>query len=140
MKTCPKTGSAHPRESMKHWIGITADDIPQGWMDDMVKRLFEILNRDMIRLEGDQRSQSDKKGPDGKPPPLELEKAAKKARALSNMQRTLEKLTDMEMRRAQERKAEVTVSDEDALSELERRIDQLADEADASEDSQGTVS
>jgi hypothetical protein len=140
MKTCPKTGSVHPRESIKHWIGVTAEDIPQGWMDDMVKRLFEILNRDMIRLEKSQLAESDKKGPDDKPPELDLEKAAKKARALSNMQHTLEKLTDMEMRRAEERKAEVTVSDEDALSELERRIDQLADEADASEDSKGTVS
>jgi len=125
MKTCPETDSAHPRESYKHWIGVSAEDIPQGWMDDMVKRLFEILNRDMIRLEGAQIAESDTKEPGGTVSHSALEQVAKKERLLAQMQRSLERLTEMELKRVRTRKPKKARSDDEARRELKRRIDQI---------------
>ena len=52
MTTDPQDGGrVYARERPEHWIGLTAEDIPHGWIDDMVKRLFEELNRQMLRLE-----------------------------------------------------------------------------------------
>jgi len=124
MKTSDSSG-AFARTNAKHWDGVEADDIPPGWMDDMVRRLFDILNRDMIRLEQAQICESDKKGPDGKPPPLDFEKTQKHTRLLHQMQSSLERLREMEDRNAKKRKPKVKMSDEQALQELERRIDQL---------------
>jgi hypothetical protein len=123
MKTSPPNGSAFPRENPKHWIGVTAEDIPQGWMDDMVKRLFTVLNRQLIRIESAQLAESDH---DGRPPPLDPQNSAAQARTLASMQRTLERLTTMETRRIRARETKVTASDDDAYEELERRFDQLA--------------
>ena len=39
------------RESWRAWIGRDAEDVPAGWMDDMVKRLLEQQNRRLIKLE-----------------------------------------------------------------------------------------
>ena len=129
MKTSPENGSATSRENPKHWIGVTVEDIPQGWMDDMVKRLFEILNRDMIRLESAQKVESDKPGPDGKPPPVDLEHMAKKERLLTQMQHSLERLTEMESSRVPARKLirrkKAAIKHDDSLEELERRIARL---------------
>ncbi|MEJ1967106.1 MAG: hypothetical protein WDN03_00505 [Rhizomicrobium sp.] len=47
-------GDAVARTHPRHWIGINAEDIPQGWIDDMVKRLFEELNRQILRVENAQ--------------------------------------------------------------------------------------
>jgi hypothetical protein len=127
---CKAKGSSLPRESWKHWIGITAEDIPQGWMDDMVKRLFEILNRDMIRLERAQIMEPEN-GPNAKPAAAQLEEVARKERLVAQMQRSLERLTNIEMNRARERKAEGTPSDADIGAELERCIDQLVTGRDA---------
>jgi hypothetical protein len=143
MKTCPKKGSANPRESIKHWVGVTADDIPPGWIDDMVKRLFEIVNRDMIRLEGVQLAESDK-DPDGqrkeaKDPKEVLDAVAQRQRLATEIRRNLEKLSALETKRAQPRKTErrkkVAISNDDSLAELERRIAQLAAAGRAPEDS-----
>ncbi len=134
MKQSPETGSAYTRTHPKHWVDVTAEDIPHGWMDDMVKRLFEILNRDMIRLENAQLAESDKKGPDGQPlsEPAEtvLERVAKKERLVAQMQRSLERLTDMELKRVparkQIRRKKAAISHDNSLPELECRLAELA--------------
>jgi hypothetical protein len=134
MKLSPPTGSAYPRTSSKHWNGVVAEDIPQGWMDDMVKRLFEMINRDMIRLETAQLKASTEKGPDGKPLPEDLEavlaSVTKKQRLVAQMQRSMERLTEMELKRVPERKQtrkkKAAVSNENTLPELECRIAELA--------------
>jgi len=52
MTTDPQDGGrVYARERPEHWIGLTAEDIPHGWIDDMVKRLFEELNRQMLRAQ-----------------------------------------------------------------------------------------
>lgn len=52
MTTSPETARGDvARTHPDYWINVTAEDIPHGWIDDMVKRLFEELNRQMLRLE-----------------------------------------------------------------------------------------
>ena len=134
MKTCPEKGSANTRESIKHWVGVTADDVPPGWIDDMVKRLFEIINRDMIRLEGVQLAESDKDTDalhkEAKTPEQILEAVRQRERLATEIRRNLEKLSALETKRAQprrtERRKKAAISNDDSLAELERRIAQLA--------------
>jgi hypothetical protein len=133
MKTSTGTGEL-PRTNPKHWVGVEADDIPQGWMDDMVRRLFDVLNRDMIRLEAAQIGESDKKDPDGNPLPLDLEHAAKKNRLLNQMQQSLERLTEMEKKRVKARKPKLATSHDESRRKLQRRLDRLVESNAAGED------
>jgi hypothetical protein len=122
MKTCPASGNAFPRENPNHWKGLTADDIPQGWMDDMVKRLFEVLNREIIKIETVQRAEPDKDG--AKNPTDDPQRRSVNARTLTQLQGALARLTDMEMRRIAARETKVVADDDDALAALERRLDE----------------
>lgn len=143
MKLSPPTGSAYTRTHPKHWEGVVAEDIPHGWMDDMVKRLFEIINRDMIRLESAQLTVRSEKGPDGKPLPEDLDAAmvsvAKQERLVAQIQRSMERLTEMELKRVpsrkQVRRKKAAISNDNSLTELECRISELAAGRGASEDS-----
>jgi hypothetical protein len=140
-KTCPETGgSPYPRTNAKHWVGVEAEDIPQGWIDDMVKRLFDVLNRQIIRLEQDQQSESDKKDELGNPPELDLEKAARTSRLLKDMRESLKQLADMETKSRRARKPKATMTDEQTLAELERRLDSLAAENGSGRDRKGSQS
>ena len=121
MKTCKRTGRGpYAREHPKHWLGVTAEDIPQGWMDDMIKRLFEELNREMIRIETRSRKMSDKK--ENAPEDTD-EEQEKRTRKLERVQRTLKNLTQMELERQLPRETKVTRYD-DPHAELERRLNQ----------------
>ncbi len=125
-----QTGSAFPRENPKHWIGVEAEDIPQGWMDDMVKRLFDVMNRNLIRLETAQIKNTEN--------PKELDKILKEtsqqSRLAAQIRADLERLRKLEMKR-QAKKPKVTVSDDEARAELKRRLDRLAAAEDAEPDS-----
>jgi len=146
MKLSPETGSAYPRTNPNHWIDVTAEDIPHGWMDDMVKRLFEIINRDLIRLENAQVSVPVEKGADGNPVPEQLDKVAqeiaKRQRLVAALQRSMERLTQMELKRQPERKVDrrkkVATSNDNTLSNLERRIAGLAAAAEEPVDPSGS--
>ena len=78
-------------------------------MDDMIKRLFEVTNRDLIRLETAQVKHPVERGADGKPEPESLEKMVpeveKRQRLVTKLQRTIERLMDMELKRQPARKA-----------------------------------
>ena len=125
-KTSPKkTGSACSRTSSKYWKGVEAEDIPQGWTDDMVKRLFDVLNSEMIRLEREQVRLSEQKGPNGEPLPLDYEKAVERQKMLTRMRADLERLRNMDAT-TRARKPKVKVSDDEARAELKRRLDRLA--------------
>ena len=125
-----QTGSASPRENPKHWIGVEAEDIPQGWMDDMAKRLFEVMNRNLIRLETALMKVNDK----DKTSETILKEAAQHARLAAQIRNDLQKLRKLEMKR-QAKKPKVTVSDDEARAELKRRLDRLAAAEDAQPDS-----
>ena len=143
MKTCPEQGSPNTRESIKHWVGVTADDVPPGWIDDMVERLFEIVNRDMIRLESVQLAESDKQTEEQCKQPetaqAVLGAVAKRQRLATEIRRNLERLSDLEMKRAQPRKQArrktAAISNDDIRREIKRRIDQIIAADAAGEDS-----
>jgi hypothetical protein len=111
----------YPRENSKHWVGVTADDIPPGWIDDMVKRLFDELNRQMIRAEKASRQESDKKDAKG-----EIEddpdKREKNARILTRLQTQLERLTAMEMDRASLRATKAHRSRTETRDAIRRKV------------------
>ena len=52
METDETTGRAPPVDSaMGAWVGREAEDVPPGWMDNVVKRLLQQVNRQLIRAE-----------------------------------------------------------------------------------------
>jgi hypothetical protein len=116
---------AFPRTNAKHWVGVTAADIPQGWMDDMVRRLFDVLNRSMIRLETAAVPAVDETADDAKKRKAALDDAAKKVRLVNQMQTALERLSEMENKRVRTRNATMARSYDDARKELKRRLDQI---------------
>ena len=99
MTTSPETArGVFARSNPKHWIGITAEDIPPGWIDDMVKRLFEELNRQMLRAQHSSKNALTKKQ-DGT---YDDSTDARDQDSLifSRMQNSLNRLTKLEMERA----------------------------------------
>jgi hypothetical protein len=118
-----ETGRVYPRENSKHWIGVEAADIPQGWMDDMVKRVFDVLNRNLIRLETAQAKVND----ENKDSATIVKEIAVQTRLAAQIRNDLAKLRKLEMKR-QARKPKVTVSDDDVRAELEGRLDRLVAE------------
>lgn len=93
--------------------GVTPDDIDTDWLDDMVKRLFKELNRQMCQLENLKEGSST--GPD----------RAANARTLGSLERTLERLSRMEREREALREKKVAKKNDEARDALIRRLDQL---------------
>lgn len=127
METDPETGpSGFPREALKHWIGVSAEDIPPGWMDDMVKRLFEQLNRELIRAE-----RASTHAPEAKDAGNKVvddpDAREKNARILTRLQTQLEKLTKMEMERAALRATKSARKPSAARAELARKLARAAE-------------
>ena len=122
MTTDPETECrVYARTHPKHWINITAEDIPPGWIDDMVKRLFEELNRQIIRVERVSEQKSDKKDTQGnyEDNPVEREQSA---RVLASLQRSLERLTLMETGRAPQRKSRKSEKPGETRARLTQRL------------------
>jgi hypothetical protein len=103
-------GREYARTNPKHWINLTAEDIPPGWIDDMVKRLFEELNRQLLRFEKTGSTDPvDVEAGNASGPAQTGERGDEKsiaaareqdARTLARLQASLERLTKMEMDRA----------------------------------------
>jgi hypothetical protein len=104
MTTTAEDGArVYARTHPKHWINISAEDIPPGWIDDMVKRLFEELNRQMLRVERASEQISDKKDASDKYPDTSGERD-QHARTLKSLQTSLERLTLLDAKRETLRK------------------------------------
>ena len=104
MEPTPDDGArVYARTHPKHWIGLTAEDIPPGWIDDMVKRLFDELNRQMLRVERASKQISDKKDSQGNYPDTDDERE-QHARTLKSLQTSLERLTVLDAKRETLRK------------------------------------
>ena len=122
METDPETERREfARSNSKHWENITAEDIPPGWIDTMVKRLFDELNRQLLRVERTSCQESDKKNAldeyDDDP-----DKREKNARILGRLQTSLERLTDMEMERAALRTTKAARTRTESRSAIRRRV------------------
>jgi hypothetical protein len=126
-----QTGSAYSRTNPKHWIGVEAEDIPQGWMDDMAKRIFVVMNRNLIRLETAQSKVND----EDKTSEQIIKETAQHQRLASQIRADMQRLRKLEMKR-QSNKPQVTVSDDEARDELKREIDRII----AAETSEGSTS
>ena len=98
--------------------------IDEAWKDDIVQRLLRELKRQLCQLENT------------KPTP-EIDQANLRivnVRALASMERTLDRLFRMDEQRELKRETKVAAKNDNALAALERRIDQLAAAAEASDD------
>jgi hypothetical protein len=105
-----------------------ARPIDETWRDDVVNRLLLELKRQLIQLENAQPT----------PGADEAETRAVNVRTLTNIERTLERLLRLEEQNTRKRETRVAKNDDDALEELERRIDQLAAAAEAEKDIPGS--
>ncbi len=104
METDPETeGRVYARTHPKHWINVTAEDIPPGWIDDMVKRLFDELNRQILRVEHASAAIPDQKRPDGSFAHDENMRE-QHARTLKSLQTSLERLMKLDTARTSQRK------------------------------------
>ena len=98
--------------------------IDEAWKDDIVHRLLRELKRQLCQLENT------------KPTP-EIDQANIRivnVRAITAMERTLDRLLRMDEQRELKRETKVAAKNDNAHAELERRIDQLAAAARASGD------
>ena len=98
--------------------------IDEAWKDDIVNRLLLQLKRQLCQLENTK-------------PTTEIDQANIRivnVRALASMERTLNRLIQQDEQRALKRETKVAAKNDNALAELERRIDQLAAAARASSD------
>jgi hypothetical protein len=101
--------------SMRAWIGREAEDVPPGWMDNVVKRMLEQVNRQLIRVE------DAKEEEDNTPESRDMN-----SRALARLQLTMDRLVRLETQRSKSRATTKAIAAHgSALEELKRRLDQL---------------
>ena len=106
---------AFAETAMRAWVGREAEDVPPGWMDNVVRRLLDQVNRQLIRFED---------------PKVDAEANDPATRDLSSqtlhrIELTLGRLIRLETQRAALR-AGKTSSNAGALEELKRKLDKLA--------------
>ena len=123
------SGSAVPRTNPKDWVGVDAEDIPLGWIDDMTRRLFNIANRNLIRLETAQMKINDL----GLTAEQIMKNTAQHARLAAQIRTEVERLKKLELKRPS-RKSKVTVNDDQLRAELQREIDRIIAAETAAED------
>ena len=110
-----------------YWIGREADDIPPGWIDHMIRRLFNEWNRQMTRFE--------KTGEVDKDKALEVnqknaredtpERRERDARLLMQLHRSLKELIILETGRAALRWNKMDNPHEGARTALFRELARL---------------
>ena len=111
------------------WKNVTAEDIPPGWIDNMVKRLFDELNRQILRVENLQRQEDSKQPGTGAPKtksdpeqPGDALKREQDSRTLARLQSSLTRLTKMEMERASLRTTKSARTRTEARIAIRRKV------------------
>ena len=92
---------------------LTPEDINSDWLDDMVKRLFNELDRQMKQVEDSRTASTDATG------------RAANARTLASLERTLERLSRTERERAAQRTSKALTKDGNRRAEIERKISRI---------------
>jgi len=108
---------SYAREHPRAWIDRAPENLPQGWIDDMVRRLLEECNRQLIKLENASKNASDKQD--------EPRLREQNARVLAALRREFREALVMEDDRAVKRDTRTAQDAHDAVAALERRLDQL---------------
>lgn len=111
---CPPGGA--PTHARIRGETITPDDIDQDWMDDMVKRLFKELKKQLARIEATKPEDSDSK---------RATVRVQSVRALSAIEQTLERLARLEQQRVASHKVRSLAKDEELRVKIECRIDRI---------------
>ncbi|MBV9992606.1 MAG: hypothetical protein JOZ72_15105 [Alphaproteobacteria bacterium] len=115
--TAPATGRGRLSATAPgFWIGREVDDIPSGWMDHNIKRLFDEWNKQMIKLE-DLKNGSNKSD--------SAKEREHDARTLMQLQRSLDHLIKLETGRAALRANKMANRNEGERAALQRQLDQL---------------
>ena len=112
----PEVPTRAPDELSAALKDIRPDDIDSEWLDDMVKRLFKELRRQLSQIESTKPQDDDTKN---------AAVRAANVRALSGIERTLERLARLEQQRALSRETKIRARNGEHRAELERRLDQL---------------
>ena len=107
----------YAREHPRAWVGREVEEIPQGWKDDMVRRQLEECNSQMIRLQNATRKTPERD--------VDEKRRAADARTLSILRREMKELLLMDDDRIVKRDARKAQQSDNAIAELERRLDQL---------------
>ena len=110
-----KVGGALTRAEIEA-AGVKPDDIEPEWIDEMVKRLFKELNRQLACIEST------------KPDDGDTKKASVRAaniRSLGAIELTLERLARMEQERIAKRQTKMAGKDETLRIQLEYRINSM---------------
>ncbi len=89
------------------------DEIDSDWLDAMVKRLFNELDRQMKQVEDSRTGQTDSGG------------RAANARTLASLERTLERLARTERERTAARNSKALRKDGNVRAEIERKITRI---------------
>ena len=110
------TGRNYCDTAPKAWIGRVAEDIPQGWMDNMVMRLLTQANVELLRLENRKKDAE----------PDDEKKREADSRTLVRLTNMIERLIRFETERVPLRSMKVIGSNAGAGDELIRRIDRQA--------------
>lgn len=96
--------------------GLDPNDINPDWLDDMVKRLFREVQRQLSQVE------SFKSGSD-----VAVADREKNARTLAALEQTLERLNRLDAERSAIRKSKGTKYDGNARKSLERKIGRIVE-------------
>jgi hypothetical protein len=129
-----KPGSAFATTNPKYWVGVEAEDIPQGWMDHMLKRLFDAMNRNLIRLETAQAKVND----ENKTSTEIIKETTQHQRVVTHIRTDMERVRKLEMKK-QAKKPEVMLSDDEERTELQREIDRIIAADNANKADPGTA-
>lgn len=105
----------------KAWKNVTAEDIPPGWIDNMVKRIFDELNRQLIRVENTSKQLSDKKDARGQFED-DPKRRASDANTLASLIRSMEKAIELEMGRSENRAIKAVRKPKDVRKALAQQI------------------
>ncbi|MBS0273744.1 MAG: hypothetical protein JSR55_04930 [Proteobacteria bacterium] len=105
---------------------LNPEDIDSDWLDDMVKRLFNELDRQMKQVEDSRTGSADAQG------------RAANARTLASLERTLERLSRTERERAAQRTSKALTKDGNRRAEIERKIARIIGIEFESSDLKGT--
>ncbi len=95
---------------------ITPKDVKPSWLDNMVKRLFKELNKQLARIEATKPDDND---------PKTASVRVHNIRALSSIEQTLERLARLEQQRVASRKVRSLARNEELRIKIEHRIDRI---------------
>lgn len=96
-------------------LGIHPEDIDANWMDEMIKRLFHEMRKQVSQLETAMVDSDTKE---------QAARRATNARSLASLEKTLERLARLEEKRETTQEMKVINVCETARLEMERRLDQ----------------